>query len=296
MSGYKKVICILLAIVLTLSSSSSMVIVAEACPQYRHFFGGFDSLGEKIRQNEQEIIAQPEINSQLIMLYDMLYNSWGSEIVNHIFNSIRENPSLPTEQLDDSMKKQFQDNFNISEQATTVNFEQEIQKSRNTQIENVRREFRNISVRWCDGLGSDADTLKKLQDIAQKAEGRGRLIQSKNMYLAFSGEDALRLRQQLMIESYMTAKNMEAQRAKERYKETAYKVKYGKAPNLRKVESKKFSNITTHSFRNKQKAEQQETVISADVHGQSKNETNPLLRFLIKLKETLNLWTNSKLR
>jgi len=236
MIGYRKVIC-MLTVMTTLISFASGVFaggggLTGGATEFTQMLNNSELITQVKQQtdmimNQVEMILKEaeQISNQITMIMDMIQNTmslpqqlFGN--VMQIYSKIKgimdktKGIAFTMMNFDEEMKKRFKSYSNMSELQTTRDFQKEYRQIIDTQMETTRSTLEAIGVAWDQLENDDTKTLQKLQDIAKSAGGRNQIAQSTNQLLSFLGEESLKLRQLIMMQTQMTGVALEAERAK----------------------------------------------------------------------------------
>ncbi|GHV41083.1 conjugal transfer protein TrbJ [Synergistales bacterium] len=182
-----------------------------------------EQINNQITQISNEITM---ITNQITMIQDAVYNTF--TIPDQIFNEVKrvyakvngvisktKGIAYNLANMDEELIRRFKSYGDISSFANVVDLSTEYRSVVNTQMETVRTTMEAIGVSMEELTNDDASALKELQRKASSAKGRNELIQATNQLLAFLAEDAMKLRQLLMMQAQMTGVALEAERTKE---------------------------------------------------------------------------------
>ena len=165
-----------------------------------------------------------QITNQITMIQDMILNTM--KLPQQIFGNVTQIYSrikglmnqtkgiaYTMANLDTEMKTKFRSYMNMGHLSTATDFQQEYRKIADAQMETARTTMESLGIAWEQLENDDTEALRKLQEIAQSAEGRNQIAQSANQLLGFLGEDSIKLRQLIMMQTQMTTVALEAERA-----------------------------------------------------------------------------------
>ena len=184
-------------------------------------------LSSQINNQITQITNQvTQITNQITMIQDMILNTarlpqqlFGD--VTQIYSRIKgvmnqtKGIAYSMANLDEEMKRKFNSYTSMSNLSTAVDFQKEHRKIVDTQMETARTTMESLGVAWEQLENDDTEALRKLQQIAQTANGRNQIAQSTNQLLGFLGEDSIKLRQLIMMQTQMTTIALEAERAEQ---------------------------------------------------------------------------------
>ena len=223
----KKIVYILAAAVIIMSSSSVYAGgggLGGGSTEFTQILNNAELITQVDQLLEQIRKMEEQITNQLLMIDDMVHNTlrlpqqlFGN--VTQIYSRIKgimnktKGIAYSMANLDEEMKKKFNNYANMSNLSTAVDFQKEHRKIIDTQMETARTTMEALGVSWEQLEKDDTEALRKLQQIAQTADGRNQLAHSTNQLLGFLGEDSIKLRQLIMMQTQMTTVALEAERA-----------------------------------------------------------------------------------
>ena len=236
---FRKKICIFMIVMMFIISSSSA---------FAGGGGGINMARETTQLlNHGELVTQinkmttqisnqvTQITNQITMIQDMIHNTmrlpqqlFGN--VTQIYSQIKgimdktRGIAYTMSNLDSEMKNRFRSYADMTTSLKTVkDFNDEYRKINNTQMETARTTLEALGVSWKQLENDDTEALRQLQNLSKTAEGRNQLQQSTNQFLSFLGEESIKLRQLVMLQTQMMTVVAEAERAEKEAAERFHK-------------------------------------------------------------------------
>jgi P-type conjugative transfer protein TrbJ len=213
------------------------VLAVLTCPLSGPAFAGGGMTGGSTEMtqlaNNAELVEQvaqlaEQINNQITMIQDMIYNTL--TIPDQLFRNVKniigvyskvkgiidktQGLAYNLANLDDELKRRFKSYTDLSSLSKISDFSSEYRNIVGTQMETVRSTMEAIGVAFDELVNDDASALEELQSKASSAKGRNELIQATNQILGFMAEDAMKLRQLQMMQAQMAGTAYEAERAR----------------------------------------------------------------------------------
>jgi P-type conjugative transfer protein TrbJ len=180
--------------------------------------------------NNAELVEQvaqlaEQINNQITMIQDMIYNTL--TVPDQLFRNVKgiyskvkgiidktQGLAYNLANLDDELKRRFKSYSDLSSLSRVSDFSSEYKNIVGTQMETVRSTMEAIGVAFDELVNDDASALEELQSKASTAKGRNELIQATNQLLGFMATDAMKLRHLQMMQAQMAGTAYEAERAR----------------------------------------------------------------------------------